>query len=142
MSKEDFPYLTLSQVEEVDNLLDGLSEVPTINGITVQGAVEFAQRLLAMATVANELEDLAAEAGFPLDDDVRKRYGSVARIYIQGPGAAQVRLDVSRQVDANTLLVGEVHVGEDEDVFDPEFEALEADVVDLFNGDPRPEVTE
>ena len=149
-----FPYLTLSQVVETQNLLDGLTEVPVINGITVDGARQFAARLIAMAEVAEELADVADRAGFPLNSEVRQQYGSVARIYIQGPGAAQVRLDVSKKIsiveyeDDDQLL--DILDGNDEGTevtvgFDPEFDLgeAEADVIDLFGEEgPRPEVTD
>lgn len=117
MSVEDFPHLTLTQVTEVDHLLDGLTEVPVINGITVDGLRALIPRLVAMLNEAEELADVAERAGFPLTEDVVQRYGSVARVYIQGPGAAQVRLDVGKKIEI--VEVEDSDVGE-LDFFEPD----------------------
>ena len=99
MSIENFPHLTLTQVVEVEHHLEGLTEVPVLNGMTLNGVEALVPRLLAIVDEARELEDIAERAGFPFTDKARQTYGSEARVYIQGPGAAQVRLDVSKKID-------------------------------------------
>ena len=143
MSIENFPYLTLSQVKETQGLLEGLQEVPVINGITVEGMEALLPVLVAMIEEARELEDIAERAGFPMNEAAHEVYGSTARIFIQGPGAAQVRLDVSKKIEIVEVEDAEPGV-DDLDFFEPdEGWELEADVVDLFGpGGPRPEGTD
>ena len=149
---DDFPQLTLSQVEDVSHLLEGLTAVPVINGFKLEEAEQFARALVTMTLIARDLETTAEMTGFPMGEDA-KRLGSAARIYVQGPGGAQVRLDVSKVIkiveyeDDDQLLDIEDAIENGElDVYLEGAMELEGDaeVVDLNErrGNPGVEVTD
>ena len=148
---DDFPQLTLSQVEDVSHLLEGLTAVPVINGLKLEEVEQFARALVTMTLIARDLENRGERTGFPMDEDA-KRLGSAARIYVQGPGGAQVRLDVSKVIklveyeDDDQLLDIEDSIENGE--LDVYLEGLEwdaeAEIFDLNErrGNPDVEVTD